>query len=81
MTKKLQVVANPAPLLIPEKQAAGMIGQSREKRRRQRYQDAARMAAGQKPLGPRWIKDGVLILYHVDELERHAERLQETGCN
>ncbi len=65
------------PELVNEKAAARLIDESWELRRRRRYEDEARIARGDKPKGPVWIKDGTRVKYRVSDLRTYAAQLPD----
>ena len=65
------------PELVCEKDAARVISESWELRRRRRYADEARIARGEEPKGPVWIKDGTRVKYRVSDLRNYVANLPD----
>ena len=73
----LNITIQLEPEMVSEKVAAKIIDESWESRRRRRYEDEARIARGEEPIGPIWVKDGTRVKYRVRDLRSYVADLPD----
>lgn len=72
----MKAIKKICPRVMDEKSAGIYVNDSQSLMRNRRYEDERRVARGEEPLGPRYVRRGRLIRYYIEDLDQWLDAIR-----